>query len=87
MYIHFYHGRKDKNEDLEEWGFDGGQYKIEAFICTYLSHIRVVLNKYKDPIDILFDEDLICVDGCYYGDFEIVQEPLKNVEIKTFKHE
>lgn len=85
MYLHLYHGRKDSNQDMDDWGTDGSQFKITSFVCTYMSHVRVTTEKEIYPFDLLFKEDLVFYDGVYYGDFAIYDKPLEGIEIKELK--
>lgn len=68
--IHFYHGRENKDQQMDDWGTDG-----PSILAT-----EVVLNReglsYKEvgsgfTTHLLYDEDLLLVNGIYYGDVEV----------------
>lgn len=45
MDLYLYHGRKAKDEQLEDWGFEGPVlHEVKGFHCTYLQTYRVVFN-------------------------------------------
>lgn len=83
MYLHLYHGRKDPEQDMDDWGEDGGQFKIECLISTYRSHIRVKNKIEEEPFDLCFGNDCLYYDGMYYGDWAVYDKPLEGVEVKT----
>ena len=82
MYLHLYHGRKDPDEQMDDWGKDGGQFKIECLISTYCSHVRVKTEETNKPVDLQFGGDCLFYDGVYYGDWAIYDKAIEDIEIK-----
>jgi hypothetical protein len=87
--IHLYHGRKDPQEQLEDWGEDGPLLgPFDGIHHTYLHHIRPVIDG-DSPADLAVVEDMYYYDGMYYGDMVIQSEELAkkefpNKEIEAF---
>lgn len=76
MYLHLYHGRKDPNEQMDDWGEElQVSFKIDTLVCTYKNHIRVKGEKDVSPFDLCFGEDCLYYDGVYYGDWSVNEEP------------
>jgi len=79
IYIHLYHGRKDPEEKLNDWGKDGPVIgPFDWFHGTYFSTFNFGTCN-DDGIWWLSDNPgykhaLIYYDGMYYGDFEIVSQ-------------
>ena len=78
LYLHVFHGRNSPTEDLEDWGFEGPYIgPLESFGCTYGSLKFTFLG--DDETTHLDDipnsgifEDLIVVEGKYYGDYVVM---------------
>jgi len=69
--IHFYHGRKDPDEQMENWGFDGPTIgPFDAVIFTYLTDIRAFKDGEETAIE--RKDDMVIWEGNYYGDFEVI---------------
>ena len=77
IFIHLYHGRKDPEQQMEDWGEDGPVIgPFDWFHGTYFSTFNFGTTK-DGALWWLgdnkgFPEGLIYYDGMYYGDFEIV---------------
>lgn len=72
-FISFFHGRTSPEEDLEDWGSIGpivGPVKVS---WTY-GCLKLHPPDYSDLYHITFLNDLVPIDGFYYGDFEILDE-------------
>ncbi len=71
LFFNLIHGRKEPNQEMDEWGFDGpilGPY--ESVHCTYCTHLR--LAKSNGEIDTMrIYDDLVYYDNCFYGDWFI----------------
>jgi hypothetical protein len=82
LYLDLYHGRKDPNEDMDGWGFDGPLIgPLEHVHITYMDTFRIFFKAFKvaracgfeDIEDIWMENkgDLIKFQGNYYGDWSI----------------
>lgn len=96
LYLELYHGRKNPDQDLEDWGFDGPIIgPLEHMTFTYLNVIRVFFTKEsiakacgfegKDDNWITFEDDLLVFQGNYYGDFSLID--LTKDKVKEMKKE
>lgn len=68
--LHLYHGRKDVNENLDNWGFDGARIECEAVGFTY-NTIWYVPVATGDREELKITEDCIEHNSLFYGDFEV----------------
>ena len=84
MYLSLLHGRKDPEQDMDNWGEDGPMFGPLAWChITYLSSIGLCalgdddgtgpMLSMDDPMH--FAYDMLYYDGVYYGDFELVAAP------------
>lgn len=76
QYISFFHGRKDPEEHMDDWGIQGPIVGPTQISWTYGS---IKLHDAPDWDDIHFLNynkkwDLIPIDNVYYGDFEVLNE-------------
>lgn len=90
MVMRLFHGRKDPEEGLDDWGSDGPYLVIAGLHWVYGSIDSI---QFKEEPNIETDDvfnvrmrdmttdrgDLVFYDGVYYGDFEIMECP-KNVK-------
>ncbi|MBZ4187668.1 hypothetical protein [Niabella beijingensis] len=90
MYIHFYHGRKTIEEELNDWGEDGPIVSVSFISWTYGN---LKLHDETDDFTFLSQaEDLIPLGNMYYGDFELLPDgdPWVNgrpvISIKEFEN-
>lgn len=75
LYFNLFHGRKDPDEDLETWGFNGPTFEVTGLQGTYTSSIK--LNLVGGHSEMLwYKDDLVYYDGCYYGDWSLTTTPL-----------
>ena len=90
-YIELLHGRKDPEEHMEDWGFNGPIIGPVSWVhMTYMSHLRFRFNSTKaarengfndpDDHDLNIVDDMIELDGNYYGDFSIYNATAEEVK-------
>lgn len=90
-YLELFHGRKDPNQDMDGWGFNGPIIgPIEWFHVTYFSTIQIRFKDLKtakangfDSAEDIFletDGDMLVLDDNYYGDFSIYNSTQKKVD-------
>jgi hypothetical protein len=85
LYLRLYHGRKDPEENLEDWGSEGPVFgPYESIQITYEAHIKMHAPDHFD--DLVWQEDWVFYDGIYYGDVEIVAAA-PDSERTPYKHE
>lgn len=70
MYLHFFHGRKTIDEEMNDWGEDGPVIEVDFVSWTYGS--LKLHDKDDDFIFVRETEGLIPIGNMYYGDFEIL---------------
>ena len=70
LYIDLFHGRKDPNENPEDWGFEGPVLgPFDAVQITYMGRVQL---KVGEVWYFLPDENgLIKYNGVWYGDWVI----------------
>lgn len=86
QYLRLYHGRKDPQENLGDWGSEGPTFGPYASVqVTYGSHIKMHTGSGFD--DLNWHEDLIYYDGIFYGDLEMfsAEEAPKTLPYETEK--
>ncbi len=72
MYLRLYHGRRDPNQVMEDWGFGGPTFgPLSCYVHTYCRTFRMHAECDAHEIWLETLDDMICWDGCYYGDFEV----------------
>jgi hypothetical protein len=77
MYLTLHHGRLSKDEDMDDWGFDGPIIgPLQYLHVTYCSDIKYGTVDGEAASNgpshvILLDEDLLGFDGKLYGDWEL----------------
>lgn len=72
LYLRLYHGRKDPDQDMDGWGFNGSVFgPLSAVVMTYLSTIRIHGTRSCDELWLDTTRDMVQWRGNYYGDFEI----------------
>lgn len=72
LYLRLYHGRKNPDEDMDDWGFNGPVFgPLTAVVMTYLSTIRLHGTETSDELWLDTMQDMVHWDGSYFGDFEI----------------
>jgi hypothetical protein len=82
VYLEVFHGRKDPDEELHDWGSHGpviGPLQYVQF--TYGMPPRLGPIDYPhDSEEMTMVEDMLYYDGVYYGDFSIISEDLVQKE-------
>ncbi len=73
-YIRFFHGRKDPNEQLEDWGSEGPIVGPVNIGWTY-GKLRLFTLDGVGMEFIPMHDDLLHVGDHYYGDAEIFDAP------------
>lgn len=77
LYLKLFHGRKDPNEQLDDWGSDGPIFGPYNFIHTvYVSHLFMEKHHCESHELWLHHGDMICYDGVYYGDWSVFTEEI-----------
>lgn len=73
MYLGLFHGRDRKDEDPDDWGFDGPVIGPLEFVhTTYANHIKVCLvGRQQAEMDLELVEGMIEFEGKYYGDWTV----------------
>jgi len=72
LYLRLYHGRKDPEQDMEEWGFNGPTFgPLSAVVMTYLATIRIHGVQTCDELWLETREAMVLWNGTYFGDFEV----------------
>lgn len=70
VFIDLYHGRKDPDEDMKDWGTMGPVFEVD--MCNFLYGNKIRLMKDNNIIGFLLVVDgLIYYDGVYYGEVSI----------------
>ena len=82
MFLQLFHGRKNLDENLDDWGSQGGQFEIENLFVTYMSHVRVQPKGSRELIELNFSDDCLYYNGIYYGDWSVTVLPIEGVEIE-----
>lgn len=91
MYLMLLHGRATLDEEMNDWGKDGPWIgPLKWFHSTYMTSISLgfengqmveCLMKNDTPAaPIFFSDDMIYFEGMYYGDWEIQQVTLNDIE-------
>ncbi len=71
VYIELFHGRKPRNQRLDDWGTPGPVFGPFGFIqTTYAHHIKMG-DGGNCEADLHVDEDLVFYDGVWYGDWSV----------------
>jgi len=82
LYIELFHGRKDPERDMDDWGDDGPVFGPFRFVhTTYARHIKLGLplgGKCEVANLFVTKEDLVYYDGMYYGDWSVFGEDTFN---------
>ena len=81
--IRLYHGRKDPNQQMDDWGENGPVLgPFDGVHSTYLYHIRPVVDGECDGELEVF-EDMYYYDGMYYGDMVVLSWDLAQKDHAT----
>jgi hypothetical protein len=72
LYLRLYHGRKNPDQDMDDWGFNGPVFgPLSAVVMTYLTTIRLHGIRLCDEVWLETTRDMVQWQGDYYGDFEL----------------
>lgn len=82
VYIELYHGRKDPNQDMDDWGTEGPILgPLNCVVTTYLHTIRLLRFcdengedlPPKEHVELFLAvyDDMIYYDGVFYGDWAV----------------
>lgn len=77
MYLKLFHGRADSNEELHDWGFDGGFIGPLQFAhMTYMTDLKLQTYCHKrreagEQFYLLTHDDMLMFEGMYYGDWSV----------------
>ncbi|HEV2327638.1 MAG TPA: hypothetical protein VGY56_02490 [Verrucomicrobiae bacterium] len=70
VYLELFHGRKTKDEELDDWGTPGPIFGPLAYVhTTYQDHIKFEQN--GDWHELWLAEGMIFYDGMWYGDWTV----------------
>lgn len=84
MYLGVYHGRSTPDEVLNDWGSDGNVYgPISRVIVEDYQKITLI-DLEGNNILLPFLEDMVCLDGKFYGDMTLF---VQGVSIPLFTSE
>lgn len=85
VYLHLYHGRNTPEEDLDDWGFDGGFTLCHCVGFTY-ENLWLILPGEEERTELAVVNGCVEWKGKWYGDFEIVAAipvPTQQFEVQT----
>jgi len=84
IYLHFFHGRKNPQQEMQDRGEPGpifGPYEYAH--TTYASDIKLGPTE-KDSHDLTIKNGLVYYDGMFYGDWSIHSKDQLSEEEKFF---
>lgn len=73
IYLRLFHGRRDLNQEMDNWGPDGPIIGPCMYVhITYggIIHLGHPIPE-KGNLDLCFNDGLVYLDGVYYGDVTI----------------
>ena len=82
LYLALFHGRHDRNAQMEDWGFNGPLLGPLAFChTTYLADIKIEFEDAEDAwhccqensrsVMLTVVDDMVHFEGAYYGDWTV----------------
>lgn len=75
VYLYLFHGRKDPNEQMDDWGEQGPILgPLDYFHTTYSSNPKIAWSENGREVgNAMLDlvDDMIFYDGMYYGDWSV----------------
>lgn len=84
MYLKLFHGRKDPNQDMDDWGELGPVFgPLLFFHTTYGSCLKYQTESGQNGMFDLY-EDMICYAGTYYGDWSVFYATSENSKNLAF---
>ena len=76
LYLKLFHGRKDPDEQLDDWGSDGPIFGPYNFIHTVYNS-RIYMGKHRCDSHVLeMHDDMVGYGGIYYGDWSVFTEEI-----------
>lgn len=80
LYLHPFHGRRNPNAKLGDWGFAGPVIgPVGSFHVTYQGHLRVWFEN-ETEFEFEFLCGLLCVGNAYFGDAVVEHFDEKSLE-------
>jgi len=74
LYIRLFHGRRDPEQDMQDWGSDGPIFGPYEYVhITYKNYIRIC-NSDETSDELYLSEDMLFYDGVYYGDWIVLSQ-------------
>ena len=71
LYLQLYHGRRDPDEELDDWGIVGPTFgPLVAVFQTYFATMRI-RDEHGQELRLLAHDDMIVWDDCYFGDISV----------------
>jgi len=93
LYLVLFHGREDRNEDMDDWGFDGPMIgPLQWCHTTYTCHVRIcfetkedelryfAVSMFPDAHDMGMVGDLMKYAECFYGDWTVFMVSPEDIE-------
>ena len=75
LLISFFNGRSKPDAELKDWGSNGHKLRIKSFTQT-LGTFRIHNDDWDElDLDPLIVGDLVLIDGVYYADYSIMDDP------------
>jgi hypothetical protein len=75
LYLRLFHGRLDKNADMDDWGLDGPVLgPLRCVHVTYMCDIFIG-DEFEN---LLVEGDLVVYKDVYYGDWTVITEEEAN---------
>lgn len=78
MYLKLFHGRMDPDQDMEDWGFDGGYIgPLQYAHMTYMSDLKLAMEGFGSSrareyyFTLTTHDDMLVFDGAYFGDWSL----------------
>jgi hypothetical protein len=69
--IELFHGRRDPDEHLEDWGLQGPVFLVDYVHVTYAGDLKLGLPEPAGDGDLHYAEDLVFYGRVYYGDWSV----------------
>jgi hypothetical protein len=68
VYLELFHGRKDPNQEMDDWGKPGPIFECQYAHTTYSADIKIGDNS---PAELLIRHGMIYYDDLWYGDWSV----------------
>jgi len=74
IYLYLFHGRKNPDEQMDDWGEDGPTLGPLQYVhTTYRDDIKVLAAGAADSVVLSTVGDCLYYDGMYYGDWSVYE--------------